>query len=333
MEYFTRIINQMIRSILRLGPLVPYSYLVPPILLLIVQIQNRHISYVLRDTNLDQYDYVIIGAGSAGSVMASRLTEDASVTVLLLEAGLPENVVSDIPRTAFFLQKSPIDWKFNIEPQNKSCFGLRGQSMPWPRGKVMGGSSTINFMAYIRGSPKDYDHWADKGAKGWSWADMFPYFIKAEDVREPSYVATGYFGIGGPLTVTRETVSKPASKAFVASNEYMGYPIGDANGPVHSVFSFPLRTIKDGERNSVSKAYLEPIAHSRNNLHIMVSAFVTKIIFDANKRAVGVEFYKKGQMRVVRAKKEVILSAGALMSPKILMLSGQFICMSFNTLF
>ncbi len=278
----------------------------------------------MRQTWNQTYDYIVVGAGSAGSVMASRLSEDSTKSVLLLECGLPENFISDIPALVLFLQRTPIDWNYETEPQSKTCFGMKGRKSLWPRGKVFGGSSAINTMIYARGNPRDYDKWAADGATGWSWAEIFPYFIKSEDNRDPAFVATGYHGVKGPLTVSSPTSPAKASKAFRDSGPYLNYPIGDFNGRKQSVSALTQRTIRDGKRCSVSKAYLEPIV-SRPNLHIIGSAYVRKILFNNKKRATGVEFDRNSKTHVVNASNEIILSAGSINSPKILMLSGMFI--------
>ncbi|CAG2105046.1 unnamed protein product, partial [Medioppia subpectinata] len=315
--------NSMVRSLAGLPPTVPYFVFIPAVILYIIQSQKQHMSYVDTHQMLPSYDYVVIGAGTGGSVMASRLSENPNRTVLLLEAGGPEWVISDIPRMALLLQQTPIDWQFKTIPQNKSCRGLRGRRSLWPRGRVMGGSSVLNTMIYSRGNRRDYDHWASQeGAVGWSWADLFPYFIKAENNMDPTRVASGYHGRGGPLTVSNELYTSRVSQAFKASGPYVGYPIGSSTGATQSVFEFPQVTIVNGERMSVARAYLEPVAGQRPNLHIFTKSFVTKILFDCEKRATGVEFVRWGVKRVVRVDREVIVSAGAVMSPKLLMLSG-----------
>ncbi|CAG2178460.1 unnamed protein product, partial [Oppiella nova] len=320
--FFSRIINSLIRSLAGLPATVPYFALIPAVILYLIHSQRQHLSYVDRHPLQPHYDYIVIGGGSGGSVMASRLSELNTTTVLLLEAGPAENIISDIPRMALFLQKTPIDWQFMAEPQEKSCFGLRGRRQPWPRGHVMGGTSVLNTMLYSRGNHRDYDHWAANGCRGWSWADIFPYFIKAENNTDPALVGTGYHGVDGPLEVTNEGYCEVVSKAFRDSGPYFGYPIGSSTGAEQSVFELPQRTIRNGERLSVARAYLEPVAARRPNLHIFTKSFVTKVLFNDEKRAVGVEFVRYGRKHVVWVRKEVILSAGTVMSPKVLMLSG-----------
>ena len=283
------IIRSIFSSLLESPSTLVYIPLLPYILYVILRMQLGHEKYVTRAYFNKQYDYIVIGGGSGGSVMAARLSEDPSVSVLLLEAGVTENVVTDVPMAAIILQKSPLDWGYETEPQDKACFGMEGRRSFWARGKVMGGSSTLNTMVYMRGNSRDYDNWANDGATGWSWAEVFPYFIKSEDNKDPSYVANGYHGVGGPLTVTSSQAPRQVSFSFRDSGPYLGYPIVDPNGPSQIGFTIPQRTIRDGSRCSVARAYLEPLA-KRKNLNVLIKAFVTKILFDDNKRAIGVEF-------------------------------------------
>jgi choline dehydrogenase-like flavoprotein len=300
---------------------VEYLPFLPAVIIDLVADQLKHMSYVSELGFNGTYDYVIIGGGSAGSVMASRLSENPLVSVLLLEAGYAENFVSDVPMADILLQMTPMDWSFRTTQQNKSCKGMDGQKLPVPRGKAMGGSSTINTMIYMRGNPMDYNNWAENGAANWSWTDVFPYFIKAEDNRDQSYVDSGYHGVGGPLTVTSAQDPRLADIAFRDAGAYLGYPSGDVNGQSQSHFTITQRTIRDGQRCSVAKAYLETLAANRLNLKVLVNSYVTKILFNGT-TATGVQFEINSIKYLAKARKEVILSAGAINSPKILMLSG-----------
>lgn len=267
------------------------------------------------------YDYIIIGGGSAGSVLAARLSEDASISVLLLEAGGSESVISDIPIGAISIQGTPIDWQYVTEPQDHSCFGLNGRRSKWPRGKVLGGSSAINFMLYVRGNKNDFDNWETAhGCKGWSYAHVFPYFLKSEDNRDPKYAYNGYHSTGGPLTVETIRDPTPPAQAWNISAAMLGYRIGDLNGEFQTGFSLPQGTIRRGARCSTAKAFLKP-ARFRSNLRVVTFAHVTRIIIK-NKRAVGVEFIRLNRFHTVGAFREVILSAGTINSPQLLMLSG-----------
>ncbi|CAG2181345.1 unnamed protein product, partial [Oppiella nova] len=312
--------QSIVTSLLRSTSSIPYVPLIPAVVLIIIETQFQHFFYVSRHQWLNEYDYIVIGAGSAGAVMAARLSEDPSISVLLLEAGMAENILSDVPMNSINLQTSPMDWSFKTLPQSKACQGLEGHRGVWPRGKAMGGSSTINSMVYMRGNPRDYDLWAAAGARGWSWPEVFPYFIKSEDNRDPRLVATGYHGVGGPLTVNTPSVPRRMSEVFVGAGPALGYPVGDVNGATQSQFSIPQTTSRDGMRLSAAKAYLEPLV-DRHNLHVLTKAYVTRVLFDGNRRAVGVEFDRLFKRYTVRARKEVILSAGAINSPKLLMLS------------
>ncbi|XP_054156376.1 glucose dehydrogenase [FAD, quinone]-like [Oppia nitens] len=321
-EQLLHISQSLATALLASGSSLKLLPLIPAFLYILLKTQLQHELYVQRMVTLDEYDYVVIGAGTAGSIMAARLSEDPHVSVLLLEAGKSETVVSDVPVNSFNLQLTPMDWSFATVPQKHSCLGLNGHRSLWPRGRVMGGTSTINTMVYCRGNPRDFDQWAANGARGWSWPEVFPYFIKSEDNRNPEYVASGYHGVGGPMTVTSLNNPRIMSSVFVNSGPHIGYPVGDINGHQQTQWTIPQINTRDGMRLSVAKAYLEPLA-GRKNLHILTKAYVTKIlIHSSDKRAVGVEFERLFKRYVVRARKEVILSAGSINSPKILMLSG-----------
>jgi choline dehydrogenase-like flavoprotein len=321
MNQIASVAQSVFGAFLSLGPTVPLLPFIPIVIDHILREQSSHISLIVRQVWNEEYDYIVIGAGSAGSVMAARLSEDPTKTVLLLEYGSAENFVSDVPAIDFFLQRTPMDWNFETEPQFKSCFGLKGRRSLWSRGKAFGGTSALNTMVYARGNSRDYNKWAADGAYGWSWPEIFPYFIKSEDNREPAFVASGYHGVGGPMTVSSQTAPAKASVAYRDSGPYLNYPIGDFNGPIQSASTLTQKNVRDGERLSVSKAYLEPIV-GRKNLHIVAKAFVTKILFNHENRAIGVEFDRLFIRHVVYARNEIILSAGSINSPKILMLSG-----------
>ena len=268
-----------------------------------------------------EYDYIIVGAGSAGCVLANRLTEHPNTTVLLLEAG-PVDTKTEIhiPLAWSQLINSEVDWYYRTTPQKNSFLASREQRSYWPRGKVLGGSSSINGMIYARGSPTDYDTWAEMGADGWTFDDVLPYFLKSEDSQLG--IDSKYHSTGGPLTVSYPSYSTVAAKAFVEAGRELGYRVGDYNGESPFGFSIGQMTIRNGKRCSTATAFLRP-AMERSNLYIGTGIMVRKVLFKDNK-AVGVS-YIQGSDNVegsVKARREVILSAGAIGSPHILMLSG-----------
>lgn len=300
------------------GPLLPA--LVPLTTLLWIRAADHSVSISRNDWE-NEYDYIIVGGGSSGAVLANRLSEDEDKRVLLLEAGGSENILSDIPLAAATLQMTPIDWAYQTEPQEASCFGLVNRRSRWPRGRVLGGSSVLNYMLYIRGNKRDYNRWAAEGADGWSWPEVFPYFLKSEDNRDEHIASNGYHGTGGYLTVQTPADPTPIGLAFPEAGKHLGYPSSDLNGPVQAAFSIPQGTVRRGARCSTSKAFLQP-ARARPNLHVVTFAYVTKVLFNSDKRAVGVQFDRFSMMNMVYARKEIILSGGSINSPQLLMLSG-----------
>jgi choline dehydrogenase len=261
------------------------------------------------------YDYVIVGAGSAGCAMASRLTEDAGTDVLLLEAGAPdEKEEIHVPAMFPHLFKSEADWEYYTEPQDD----LGGREFYWPRGKTLGGSSSLNAMIYIRGHPHDYDTWADLGNEGWGYEEMLPYFKQAEHF-EPG--ADEFHGAGGPLNVAEPADPHPVSGAMVEAAVETGIERNDDfNGAQQAGAGHYHVTQKDGQRHSTAAAYIRP-ALDRPNLTAETRAQVTAVRFDGS-RAVGVTYEQGGNTHEADADAEVILSAGAVNSPQLLMLSG-----------
>uniref|UniRef100_A0A6G1SCW9 Glucose dehydrogenase n=1 Tax=Aceria tosichella TaxID=561515 RepID=A0A6G1SCW9_9ACAR len=268
-----------------------------------------------------EYDYIVIGGGSSGAVVAGRLSEMRDQQVLLMEAGGTENILSDIPLAAGNLQMSPIDWSYQTEPQRHSCFGLVNRRSRWPRGRVLGGCSVLNYMLYLRGNARDYDGWETKGAYGWSWRDVLPYFLKSEDNTDPRIQTNGYHATGGPLTVSSPPDPTEIGRALPEAGRYLGYTGDDPNGPIQAGFTIPQGTIRRGSRCSTARAFLEP-AGRNENLDIMINSYATKILFNSNKHAIAVQFEQNGLNYVVYARKEIIISGGAVNSPQLLMLSG-----------
>jgi choline dehydrogenase-like flavoprotein len=303
---------------------VPISPAVASVLTFLLAYINDQLVDISKQRWHQEYDYIIVGAGSAGAVLASRLSEDPHIKVLLLEAGGQPNVASELPFAAATLQLSELDWAYKTVPQKNTCYGMREQKSAWPRGKVLGGCSTINYMLYVRGNKRDYDQWAQNGCPGWSWSKVYPYFLKSEDMTDPNYAKNGYHSTGGPLTVSSPPILTTVSTDFIEAGRYLGYPTGDYNGPIQSVFAYPQGTTRDGRRCSTAKAFLAPAA-KRPNLHIVTHAYVTKILFrpTANgPEAYGVQFRRTSELNEVYARREVIVSAGAVNSPQLLMLSG-----------
>jgi choline dehydrogenase-like flavoprotein len=272
---------------------------------------------------LDEYDFIVVGAGSAGSVVASRLSEVPEWKVLLLEAGGDPPPSSDIPKLFFALQGTDIDWKYKTEPKSGMCEGLKNGQCNWPRGKVLGGSSTINAMIYIRGMERDYDTWAKEGNYGWSYKEVLSYFKKSEDAKWTKSDNLSHHARGGPLTVEQFESTDVDEKILGATRE-LGYQVlQDINAENRLGFTVVQGTLRNGSRCSSAKAFLSPAKH-RKNFHVSKHSHVTRILIDPDsKKAHSVEFRTQtGEIRVVQFKKEVIISAGTINTPQILMLSG-----------
>ncbi len=263
-----------------------------------------------------EYDFVIVGAGSAGCVLANRLSADPDARVLLLEAGPRDaHPLIHIPvGNGKIIPKARYNWKYETEPQRH----MDNRRILWPRGKTLGGSSSINGMIYIRGHARDYDIWRQQGLAGWSFADVLPYFKRAEgNVRG----ADAFHGADGPLVVSNAAHDHGLFDAFVASGVEAGYPANpDFNGPEQEGFGRYQFTTRNGRRWSAAAAYLKPVL-GRANLTVETGALTERVLFEGD-RATGVRYIRGGRPVTVRAAREVVLAGGVVNSPQLLMLSG-----------
>ena len=263
-----------------------------------------------------EFDYVIVGAGSAGCVLANRLSADGRHSVLLLEAGPRDNnlwIHVPLGYGKLFKEKT-VNWMYQTEPEP----GLNGRQVFQPRGKVLGGSSSINGLLYVRGQHEDYDRWRQHGNAGWGFDDVLPYFKKAEDQQRG---ADDYHGAGGPLPVSDMLHADPLSGAFIKAAVEAGIPDNpDFNGATQEGAGWFQTTTRNGRRASTARSYLRP-AKGRRNLHVETSALAQRILFEG-RRAAGVEYRQNGALRTARARKEILISSGAYNSPQLLQLSG-----------
>ncbi|GFS54173.1 glucose dehydrogenase [Trichonephila inaurata madagascariensis] len=299
----------------------PYAN-APYLPLLLLSLLNQRMAPKTTTTFKKEYDYIIVGGGTAGSVVANRLSEDPCVNVLLLEAGKAPPVISDIPGISkfFFEYSSDLTWNYTTVPQKHTAKALRNRQVRFVTGRGLGGSSVVSSSYYTRGNRKDFDAWALQGATGWSYEEVLPYFLKFEDNRDFEYLANGYHNIGGPVTFQKPDYNSEVKNPIFEAAARFGYNVVDPNGPTQKGFYDIQASIRDGQKCSAAKAYLVP-AENRTNLDIVVNAHVNKIILEGCD-AKGVEFDFKGSKCIVKAKKEVIMAAGTVNTAKILMLSG-----------
>jgi choline dehydrogenase len=264
----------------------------------------------------ETFDYIIVGAGSAGCVLADRLTEDGRSSVLVLEyGGSDRSIFIQMPAALSIPMNSrTYNWGYESEPEPH----LNGRRISCPRGKVLGGSSSINGMVYVRGHPLDFERWEEEGAKGWGFSSVLPYFRRAESFAGG---ADAYRGGEGPLTTARGRKSNPLYGAFIEAGRQAGYAVSaDLNGERQEGFGALDMTVRDGVRASAANAYLRP-AMKRPNLNVLTHALATRVVFEG-RRAAGVHYRRHGRERMAKARREVILSGGAINSPQLLKLSG-----------
>lgn len=265
-----------------------------------------------------QCDYVVVGTGSAGAVVANRLSADPATSVVALEAGpRDKNRFIGIPAAFSKLFRSEIDWDYLTEPQPE----LAGREIYWPRGKVLGGSSSMNAMMWVRGFKADYDEWARRAGPQWSYTEVLGYFRRIENVTAAWHFVSGDdSGVTGPLHISRQRSPRPSTAAFLAAARECGFAGAQPNSAEPEGFCETIVTQRRGARYSAADAYLKP-AMRRKNLRVLTEATATRIVIDGN-RAVGVQYQRDGQAGVVQARREVVLCGGAVNSPQLLMLSG-----------
>ncbi|HKI43285.1 MAG: GMC family oxidoreductase N-terminal domain-containing protein [Mycobacterium sp.] len=265
-----------------------------------------------------QCDYIVVGTGSAGAVVANRLSTDPATAVVALEAGPPDkNRFIPIPAGFSKLFRSEVDWDYLTEPQP----GLAGRQIYWPRGKVLGGSSSMNAMMWVRGFAGDYDEWASRTGSQWSYAEALGYFRRIENVTAAWHFVSGdESGVTGPLHISRQRSPRPSTAAWLTATRECGFPPAQPNSPAPEGFCETIVTQRRGARYSTADAYLKP-AMGRKNLTVLTGATATRVVVDGA-RAVGVEYERDGQQCVAHARREVILCGGAVNSPQLLMLSG-----------
>lgn len=262
----------------------------------------------------ENFDYVIVGAGSAGCVLANRLSANGKHRVLLVEAGGPDKRQEiHIPAAFSTLFRSDLDWNYDTVPQP----GLNGRSIYWPRGRMLGGSSSMNAMMWVRGYAADYAHWADLAGPSWAWEALLPHFLAVERITGQ---AGPDHGTDGALTINPQRSPRSATGTFLEAVAELGLAVEPANTAEPQGFSQTLVTQKNGERASAVTAYLAPARH-RSNLDVRTGAQVTRVLFDGT-RATGVEYFQDGTRRTATAQRQVILTGGAVNTPQLLLLSG-----------
>ncbi|XP_032522067.2 glucose dehydrogenase [FAD, quinone]-like [Danaus plexippus] len=289
---------------------------------LLVKLYGGSRDKVSPETPRQEYDFIVVGAGSAGCVVANRLTENPNWKVLLLEAGGRQPDVTLSPALSTALLGSNIDWNYSTEPNGKSCLAHRNQRCPMPRGKVLGGSSTINSMSYVRGNRVDYNLWHDLGNPGWSYHDVLPFFKKSERNVNIEALDAVYHGVQGEQFVARYPYIDTPPLMLTEGYTEGGAPLRDFNGAFQEGNNQAQAFSVQGERVSTNTAFLQPIIEKRPNLVVKIESEVVKILIDDKNRAYGVDYIQNGKKYTVYAKREVIVSGGSINTPKLMMLSG-----------
>ncbi|ETN59866.1 glucose dehydrogenase [Anopheles darlingi] len=284
---------------------------------------NDHYDDMSGYRTVPEYDFIIVGAGAAGCVLANRLSEDPRWQVLLLEAGPGENDLQNIPLLTTFLQNSQYNWADVAEPQNSSCYGMIDQRCSLPHGKGLGGSTLIDYMLYGRGNPADYDRWAAQGNPGWSHADVFPYFLRTERAELRGLENSTYHGTDGELHVEFPPFRTNLARSFVNGAREAGHRKLDYNGRSQLGVSYVQTTGLNGMRQTAYRALIEPILRSRPNLHVKPYSQVLRLLIHSDtKTAYGVTYTKNFRNYDVHARKEVLVTAGNLNTAQLLLLSG-----------
>ncbi|XP_037935904.1 glucose dehydrogenase [FAD, quinone]-like [Teleopsis dalmanni] len=269
------------------------------------------------------YDFIIIGGGSAGCTLANRLTENPNWNVYLIEAGGVESLMHLVPALANYMQQTHSNWGYKSVPQKKACFGMRDKKCSLPRGKVLGGTSSLNYMIYNRGNRYDFDRWAAAGNIGWSYNEVLPYFLKSERAKLAGLENSPYHNRTGPMSVEDVSFRTKFVQAYVKGAQEAGHRYTDYNGQTQMGVSYVQANTKNGRRNSAYRAFIEPIRNARKNLHIINFAKVTKLLINPiTKETTGVEYIYQNKYYRAYASREVILSAGSFNTPQLLMLSG-----------
>ncbi|KAJ9600020.1 hypothetical protein L9F63_009684, partial [Diploptera punctata] len=272
----------------------------------------------------DHYDFIVVGAGSAGCVVANRLSEIDDWKVLLIEAGGEEPLEMSVPVFKDYAVDTKIDWQYKTQPTPGVC---AGKPCSWPRGKTLGGTSVLNWMVYFRGNKRDYENWESLGNADWGYEDVLPFFKKSENNMDPEIARNEkYHSVGGYLSVQKFLYADENTKLILQAYEDMGYGVEDSNAETMSGFAISQATYHNGERRSTNRAFIEPIRDVRKNLKVVTNVRVTKVLINPKtKQAYGVEVAHEDSRSIfgkVYADKEVIVSGGSVNSPQLLMLSG-----------